>query len=128
MVQIYKKGQGKHTRVITFVGAMFIAVVAAAALSEFLKAYVTSPFVRFGIPTGVVIVLVLLVLWLVNRPKTADFLIATEGEMKKVSWSSKKEIVGSTKVVIITTFILAAILFSVDLMFIVLFRWLEISG
>jgi preprotein translocase subunit SecE len=55
--------------------------------------------------------------WIVNRPKTADFLIATEGEMKKVSWSSRKEVIGSTKVVMITTFILAVLLLAVDLVF-----------
>ncbi|MCK4602752.1 MAG: preprotein translocase subunit SecE [Phycisphaerae bacterium] len=66
--------------------------------------------------------------WVVNRPRSADFLIATEGEMKKVSWSSKKEIVGSTKVVIVTTFMLAAILFSVDILFQVLFQWMGIMG
>ncbi len=63
----------------------------------------------------------LFVLWIVNRPRAADFLIATEGEMKKVSWSSKKEIIGSTKVVIITTFILAVILFGIDFLFQMLF-------
>ena len=31
----------------------------------------------------------------------ADFLIAAEGEIKKVSWSSRKEIVSSTTVVIV---------------------------
>ncbi|MBS3820407.1 MAG: preprotein translocase subunit SecE [Planctomycetes bacterium] len=69
-----------------------------------------------------------LVLWLVNRPRTADFLIATEGEMKKVSWSSRKEVIGSTKVVIVTTFILAAILFIVDLVFATLFRAMNVMG
>jgi len=48
--------------------------------------------------------------------------------MKKVSWSSRKEVVGSTKVVIVTTFILAVIIFGVDLLFVVLFRWLGVMG
>jgi len=127
MVQIYKKGQGKYTRIITFLSVVFLAATAAVALSDFLKAYV-SPLVRFGVPTAIVVALGALALWLVNRQKTADFLIATEGEMKKVSWSTKREIVGSTKVVIVTTFILAMILFGVDLMFVFLFGWLDISG
>jgi preprotein translocase subunit SecE len=53
----------------------------------------------------------------VNKPRMADFMIATEGEMKKVSWSSKREVIGSTKVVIFTTFALALILFAVDIIF-----------
>ena len=128
MVQIYKKGQGKYTRTVTFVSAMVIAVVTAAALSDFLGAYVRLPYIRFGAPSVLVVLVGVLGLWLVNRPKSADFLIATEGEMKKVSWSSKKEIVGSTKVVIITTFVLAALLFGVDLMFVFLFKWMRITG
>lgn len=126
MFEIYKKGQGKHTRMITFAGAMVVAVVAAGALSKFLRAY-TPPYISFGVPTLLVMTLGLLTLWVINRPKPADFLIATEGEMKKVSWSSRKEVVGSTKVVIVTTFILAIVLFGVDLMFIFLFTMMKIS-
>ena len=100
----------------------------AAALSDKMGGYGVAPYLRFGVPTMVVVALGLLMFWLMNRPKTADFLIATEGEMKKVSWSSKKEIVGSTKVVIITTFIMATLLFAVDLLFVVLFRWMKIMG
>ncbi|MDP6045583.1 MAG: preprotein translocase subunit SecE, partial [Phycisphaerae bacterium] len=58
----------------------------------------------------------------VNRPRNADFLIATEGEMKKVSWSGKKEIIGSTKVVIVTTLMIAMLLFGVDILFGALFK------
>ncbi len=128
--EIYKPGQGKHTRILTFVGVIVLAIAGAAKLSDKLNGYsaTSSPAIRFGIPTAVVIILGWLVLWLINRPKSADFLIATEGEMKKVSWSSKKEIIGSTKVVIVTTFIFAAILFGVDMVFTVLFQWLGIMG
>ena len=129
MVRIYKVGQGRYTRIITFVGAMFLGILTAFALSGFLGGYdpTRPPFIRFGVPTALVLAVGVVVLYLINRAKTADFLIATEGEMKKVSWSSRKEIVGSTKVVIITTLILAMILFGVDLMFIFLFREMGIT-
>ncbi|MCP4709719.1 MAG: preprotein translocase subunit SecE [Planctomycetes bacterium] len=48
-------------------------------------------------------------------------MIATEGEMKKVSWSSRKEIMSSTLVVIITVAIMALLLMAVDLGFSYLF-------
>jgi len=51
------------------------------------------------------------------RPALADFLILAEGEMKKVSWSSKKEIVVSTIVVISVVVIMAVLLGFVDLFF-----------
>ena len=127
MVQVYKKGQGKYTRVTTLIAAVGLTVVTAAALSEFLRGYyASSPLICFGIPAAIVLALGLLMLWLINRAKTADFLIATEGEMKKVSWSSRKEIIGSTKVVIVTTLIMAIVLFGVDFMFVLLFRWLKV--
>jgi preprotein translocase subunit SecE len=66
--------------------------------------------------------------WMVNRQRVADFLIATEGEMKKVSWSSRKEVIGSTKVVIVTTLIMAAVLFVVDIVFQLFFKSIGILG
>ena len=130
MVQIYKKGQGKYTRMGTLAGVMLLGVIVAVALSRFLSGYVltSAPLVRYGISTALIVVLGLLMLFLINRPKTADFLIATESEMKKVSWSSRKEVIGSTKVVIITTFVLAVILFVVDLAFVFLFHKIGVTG
>ncbi len=143
MFEIYKSGQGKYTRIVTFVSAMALGIMGARVLSsnlgEFLPIWLdrsdgsdqgTLPalkiYLQYGIPTVLVALLGLLMFRIVNRQKSADFLIATEGEMKKVSWSSKKEIVGSTKVVIVTAFIMAAILFTVDMVFIFLFDWLGI--
>ena len=58
--------------------------------------------------------------------RTGDFMIATEGEMKKVNWSSRKEIIGSTKVVIFFTIAMAVFLFGVDLGFQKLFQFIGI--
>ncbi len=124
----YKKGQGKYTRSVTFISVMALTMLGAAALSNQLRTVFNSAYLQFGIPTAVVLLMAMFMFWMVNRPKTADFLIATEGEMKKVSWSNRKEVVGSTKVVIVTTFMLAAILFAVDMAFTVLFRAIGISG
>ena len=55
-------------------------------------------------------------------PKCADFMISTEGEMKKVSWSTKKEIITSTKVVIFTLVLLAVMLGVIDYVFGMLFN------
>ena len=125
--EIYKSGQGKHTRIATFVTVMVIGIAGAVVLSDKLSAYF-GPYLRFGIPVVLVVALGVLMFWLVNRPKSADFLIATEGEMKKVSWSSRKEVVGSTKVVIITTLIMAAILYGVDVVFTYVVSALGIMG
>lgn len=129
-LEIYKRNQGKYTRVVSFLGVMTVGLIGAFVLSRSLSAYEWTrlPYVRYGIPTVLVGGLALLMFWMVNRPRSADFLIATEGEMKKVSWSSRKEIVGSTKVVIVTTMIMSLVLFAVDLMFTLLFQHMRIMG
>jgi preprotein translocase SecE subunit len=48
------------------------------------------------------------------RPKTVDFLINTDMEMKKVNWSTRRDIVGSTWVVIGSSFLIAAFIFAAD--------------
>ena len=116
--EIYKPTQGKYTRIGTVVGVMLIVVVGAVKISDLLKTssikVVSDPVFRYGVPALVTAMIGLVVLWIINRAKAADFLIATEGEMKKVSWSSRREVIGSTKVVLVTTFILAGVLWAMD--------------
>jgi len=50
------------------------------------------------------------------KPKFVDFLIATEGEMKKVNWSTRREIMGSTWVVIGLTVVVAVLITVMDYM------------
>ena len=126
---IYKRGQGKYTRIGTFAGAVGVGLIGVAFLPEKIQSLVTgSAYVMFGVPTVLLIALAWLMFWVVNRPGAADFMIATESEMKKVSWSSRKEVVGSTKVVIVTTFFMAVILFGVDFLFALIFQWMGILG
>lgn len=69
----------------------------------------------------------LLVYWLVgSKPSSVEFLIATDGEMKKVNWSSKKDIIGSTQVVIMWSVLLVVGLFLVDLAFSSFFRLIHV--
>jgi preprotein translocase SecE subunit len=56
--------------------------------------------------------------WLVGvRASTAEFLIATDGEMKKVNWSTRKGVIDSTWVVILWSVVLAGGLFVIDGLF-----------
>lgn len=131
-LKIYKRGQGKYTRSVTFaVGALIGALVGQYVWRHLdgsnLGYWKTSIgpvglYLVYGIPLVVFAGIVALVYMAVNRPRSADFMIATEGEMKKVSWSSKREIIGGTKVVIVTTFILASILYIVDMGFLNFFK------
>ncbi len=132
-LRIYKRGQGKYTRSATFaVGALISALVGYEVWKQLdgsdLSYWKASElpaglYLVYGIPLVVFAGIVAAVYLAVNRPRSADFMIATEGEMKKVSWSSKREIIGGTKVVITTTFILAMMLWVVDLAFGFFFTW-----
>ena len=42
------------------------------------------------VPAALFLLLAFLIYWIVNKPSIADFMIAAEGEMKKVSWSSRQ--------------------------------------
>lgn len=72
------------------------------------------PSVQYTVP------LLLLVgsLWLawraVNMPAFADFLIATEAELNKVSWTTQKKLVQDTIVVLVTVVLMAVFLFGMD--------------
>lgn len=60
------------------------------------------------------------------RQGAVDFLIATDMEMKKVHWSTRKEIIGSTWVVIGACVLIAGFLFGIDLVFQWFFRLIGI--
>jgi preprotein translocase SecE subunit len=60
---------------------------------------------------------------LVNVPMFADFLIATEAEMNKVSWTTRRRLVQDTIVVLVTVFLLTMFLFLVDIMWITILGW-----
>ena len=70
-----------------------------------------------GIVVGFLAAFSLFVFWLINKPSNADFLIATDSEMKKVNWTTRKELIGSTKVVIGFMFLVAFLLFFFDVIF-----------
>jgi preprotein translocase SecE subunit len=73
------------------------------------------PQVRFTVP----LLLAALSLWfawrLVNYPVFADFLIATEAELNKVSWTTRKRLFQDTIVVLVTVLLMAGFLLVVDL-------------
>jgi preprotein translocase SecE subunit len=131
---IYKSGQGYWTRMGTAAGAGLIA----ALFANFLYHQLPVWFGSAGMPArsakmatiyviaGVMAIFALLVFWLTNKPANVDFLIATDSEMKKVNWTSRKELWGSTKVVIVFMFLIAAMLFAFDILFGYLFYFIGV--
>jgi preprotein translocase subunit SecE len=124
--QLYKSGQGRYLRGGTGVAAALVDLVFCyylwTLLSRYLVENVYKPYLEYGIPAAVFAVLGVAVFFYVNKPNVVDFLVATETEMKKVSWSSRAELTGSTAVVIITVFALALFIYVADTIFIYVFR------
>ena len=131
---IYKPGQGYWTRMGTAGAATLIAALTAHFLYSNLHVWLQNMGVSADAarPTSIYIIAGLLiafaafVFWMMNKPANADFLIATDSEMKKVNWTSRKELIGSTKVVIIFMFLIAALLFVFDIVFGYLFYFLDV--
>jgi preprotein translocase SecE subunit len=121
---IYKRGQGKYTRLCSAFGMAIVAGLGCLQLYKRLQAGDLSLWVETMVPAGLFVILTILIFWLVNKPSFTDFLIAAEGEMKKVSWSSRQEIAVSTFIVIVVVVIMAALLGTTDIGFRTFFTWL----
>ncbi len=122
LIEKYKWGQGKNTRVYTVITVGILVAIGCWRVYQKLTASldITSPiglWTSILVPLGVFGVLMLLLYWLINKPIVADFLIAAEGELKKVSFSSKREIAVSTFVVIIVVVLTAVMLGAADFCF-----------
>ncbi|MBN1817650.1 MAG: preprotein translocase subunit SecE [Sedimentisphaerales bacterium] len=114
--KIYKRGQGHHTRLWSAIILFAVVAVGCYRLHQELAA-LGNPWIQNFVPAGLAAAAALAISWVSNRPNVADFLIASEGEIKKVSWSSRKEIVASTTVVIIVVIFFGIMLTAADTVF-----------
>jgi preprotein translocase SecE subunit len=126
----YKRNQGLRVRRLTILG-LFLVFGSGIytmihnhiitnddwiATIPFTNSTVTLiPKIKWTIP----LILVGLTIWLawrlVNYPVFADFLIATEAEINKVSWTPRAKLIRDTIVVLVTVFIITLFLFIVDI-------------
>lgn len=127
---VYKPTQGSVIRVWSGVAYGSLVCWFAYFIFDKLQAMFTGAMHTI-VPVSVAAVIIaafgLLGYWALglNR-KACDFLIATEGEMKKVNWTSRKEIIGSTKVVVFVVVAMSLLLFVVDILFILFFSWIGV--
>ena len=110
----YKPLQGKRARLWTGVGLGGTIFLGLRELSMTLDGAQFGPSVVYGVPTLVGVVLAWFTYRLLQFPPFVEFLIATEAEMNKVSWTSKEDLKRATMVVLFTVAFMAVFLFGVD--------------
>ena len=81
-----------------------------------------TPLWRLGLPAVLALVLGWLIFRVIQFPPFAEFLIATEAEMNKVSWTSKDDLYRATTVVLATVVLMALFLFVVDWLWLFILR------
>ncbi len=118
-LSVYKRSQGRMTRQITAVAIGGVICIGAYTLSQSLLMNFTRP-VQFGLPVSLAVVGAWFAFRLVNYPRFAEFLIAVEAEMNKVSWASRAELIRATLVVLFTMFFLGFVLYLYD------FLWMRL--
>jgi preprotein translocase subunit SecE len=134
-VGIYKRSQGRITRQVTF----FALAIAVALGAWRLSAALTGTWENVldwlhlsglawlftGFDYWFPALLGAAGLWIsyrmVNLPSFADFLIAVEAEMNKVSWPSRSELFRASLVVLFTIFALAGTLWLFDMIWRIFF-------
>lgn len=122
-VGVYKRSQGRITRQISWAAMAGAIALGFWRLSQtMIEQWSWNRTLGLAIPT----VLAAIGCWaayrLVNYPRFADFLIAVEAEMNKVSWPTRGELVRASLVVLFTIAILAVVLAVFDIAWTVVFR------
>jgi len=132
-VGLYKRTQGKITRQVT-AAALFVSIALGCwQLSIILRDWNWLQARTRGLQYAIPGMLLALGAWLsyrlVNYAPFADFLIAVEAEMAKVSWPSRRELVRATVVVLVTMLALTIMLYVYDTAWwLLLYKLLNISG
>jgi len=121
LTQMYKPGQGKYSRLGTGLSVAVIVGIGCIQLYRMLEASDLSLWITTMVPAVIFVTFSVVTYWLLNKPAVADFLIAAEGELKKVNWSSRKEVAVSTFVVIVVVLLMAALLGTTDFVFQLIF-------
>jgi preprotein translocase SecE subunit len=135
---VYKKGQGIYSRVAVGIALGILALFASVSLHNVLIGLpnvaesANIPLVDIDLNWGLIGAFLLFVffgfligIFIIGletglRPldysgkRAIEFLIETQGELQKVSWPTRVELVGSTAVVIISVIMIGVFILGVD--------------
>ncbi|MGI9516383.1 MAG: preprotein translocase subunit SecE [Pirellulaceae bacterium] len=123
---LYKPQQGRIVRQVTFVSIAILALLIAWEIGQI--AFISDLFERadYAVGFGLGVVGLWIAYRIVNYAPFADFLIAVEAEMKKVSWPAWPELWKASLVVIFVIFSMALSLWLFDLIWTALFKLIGI--
>jgi len=131
----FKPNQGVRVRRGTVIGILTLVVCGLYVLVQhhtlananwdipvpFLGEGLVLPMM-YQVNITVLLVIAAVSAWLawriVNWPTFADFLIATEAELNKVSWTTRKRLLQDTVVVLVTVVLFTVFLFAVDILWV----------
>ena len=123
---LYKPLQGRIVRQVTFVSVAVLALLIAWEIASI--GLIADSF--NGATYAIGLVLSVIGVWfayrIVNYPAFADFLIAVEAEMNKVSWPTWPELWKASLVVIFVIFSMALSLWVFDLIWAYVFWFIGI--
>jgi preprotein translocase subunit SecE len=120
-VNLYKPLQGKQARLWTAIGLGLIIVFGLREIHDSLEGR-AGKYATYGYPAAIGVALAWLTFRLLQFPPFVEFLIATEAEMNKVSWTSREDLKRATIVVLVTVLLMAVFLFGVDWVWSLLLR------
>jgi len=109
-MRIYKREEGLWARMPVAIIGGIITVFAARATRKWADG--AASYILAGAVFALLGAVTLFFAFF--HRKTGEVLIETEGELRKVVWPTREEVVGSTTVVITTVFIFGGVLYAVD--------------
>jgi preprotein translocase subunit SecE len=113
-LRLFKPKQGRHARQWTLIAIGVVLAAGAWSLRNWLQGEGFNDNVSIGVPLAFLAATGWAAFRLIQFPKFAEFLIAVEAEMGKVSWPTQSELFKASGVVIFVIFGLAALLFFYD--------------
>lgn len=127
----YKPAQGFTARTATAVALGVIIGAGLVRFSQTLEAITTPAWAsqtssRLGIPFLLAAAAAWFLFRLINQEDFAEFLIATESEMNKVSWTTWADLKRATTVVLVTVVLMTTYLWFVDQAWSTILRWIGV--
>ncbi|MCG8649933.1 MAG: preprotein translocase subunit SecE [Pirellulales bacterium] len=124
-IGLYKPSQGRITRQVTCAVLWIVCLLASLRLYQSLY---DQEVWQYAAPFAVLVLGFWASYRIVNYAKFADFLIAVEAEMNKVTWPSKDELIRAAIVVMFTIFFLALSLFFFDIVWQAFFNFIGVTS